>query len=126
MKKIINLFNVSKTISIITNAVASKRFIYSIFNFIVILISCLVLFLSSYLGIHPWANIKLFAQILSIVSSILSGGILILFTIYQVVVFFSNFKAFGEKVLYASLTLSICFLTIVLLIVDIYLILGMY
>ena len=126
MKKFINIFNVSKTISIITNAVASKRFIYSILNFVTILISCLVLFLCSYLGIHPWVNAKLFAQILSIVGSIVSVIFLILFTIYQVVVFFSNFKAFGEKVAYASLTLTSCILTIALLVIDIYLILGMY
>ena len=126
MRKIINVFNISKTISIISNAVSYKRFIYSIVNLLLIFLSCLTLFLSSYLGIYPWANLKLLSLALSIVGTIISSAFLILFTIYQAVVLFSNFKAFGEKVLYATLTLCVCILSLVLIATSVYLVIGMY
>lgn len=112
MKRPVNIFSISKNASFIFSAVPKHRFIYSLMLFVLTCFMNLALYFSvRFYFLDPWKNFVLLSQILAIVFSCISSLVLIYATIYQVIVCFSNFKSFSERVGYAALTLVSCLIS---------------
>ena len=112
MKRLVNIFSVSKKASVISLAAPRHRFIYSAVLFVLTCLMNLALYFSvRFYYLDPWKDLVLLSQILAIVFSCVSSLFLIYATIYQVIVCFSNFKSFSEQIVYASLTSVSCLLS---------------